>query len=162
METVVRVFAVYLFLMLALRLLGKREFGELAPFDLVVLLLIPEVFQQAIVGEDFSMTNAVVAASTLFTLVMLTSLLSYRWKRVGDVIGGRPIVLASEGILIPEAMDRERVSPDEVIAAVRDAGLEEMWQVKFVILQSDGRLAVVPWARTLPVHETAQQHRHHT
>jgi uncharacterized membrane protein YcaP (DUF421 family) len=160
METVVRIFIVYVFLMIALRLLGKREFGELAPFDLVVLLLIPEVFQQAIIGEDFSMTTAVVAASSLFTLVMLTSIASYRWKKVGEIVGGRPTVLASEGFLIPEAMDRERVSPDEVIAAVRDAGLEEMWQVKFVILQSDGRLAVVPWARTLPVYETAQEGGH--
>lgn len=151
METVVRILFVYVFLMVALRLLGKREFGEMAPFDLVVLLLIPEVFQQAIMGEDFSMTAAVVAASTLMTLVLITSFASYRWKKVGEIVGGRPTVLASEGILIPEAMHRERVSPDEVVAAVRDAGLEELKQVKFVILQSDGRLAVVPWAGTLPV-----------
>src|SRR5690606_12022070 len=143
METVVRILFVYVFLMVALRLLGKREFGEMAPFDLVVLLLIPEVFQQAIMGEDFSMTAAVVAASTLMTLVLITSFASYRWKKVGEIVGGRPTVLASEGILIPEAMHRERVSPDEVVAAVRDAGLEELKQVKFVILQSDGRLAVV-------------------
>ena len=157
METVARVLFVYLFLMVALRLLGKREFGEMAPFDLVVLLLLPEIFAQAILREDFSMTNAVIAASTLFTLVLLTSFASYRWKKVGDVVGGQPTVLASEGTLIPDAMDRERVSPDEVIAAVRDAGLEELRQVKFVILQSDGRLAVVPWARTLPVHEVGRQ-----
>jgi uncharacterized membrane protein YcaP (DUF421 family) len=156
METVARVLFVYLFLMVALRLLGKREFGEMAPFDLVVLLLLPEIFAQAILREDFSMANAVVAASTLFTLVLLTSFASYRWKKVGDVVGGQPTVLASEGSLIPGAMDRERVSPDEVIAAVRDAGLEELGQVKFVILQSDGRLAVVPWARTLPVNEAAR------
>ena len=153
METVARVAFVYLFLMVALRVMGKREFGELAPFDLVVLLLIPEIFSQALAREDFSMTNAVVAASTLLTLVVTTSMASYRWKKVEEVIGGKPTVLASEGQLIPEAMHHERVSPDEVIAAVRDAGIEEMSQVKFVILQSDGKLAVVPWARTLPVTE---------
>ena len=151
METVLRVIFVYVFLLTALRMLGKRELGQLAPFDLLVLMLIPEFFQQAVVLEDFSMTNAVVAASTLLTLVLLTSIASYRWERVGKLVSGSPAVLASAGYLIPENMHRSRVAPDEVFAAIHEAGLEDISQTKFVILDNDGRLAVVPWRQASPV-----------
>ena len=151
METVLRVAFVYVFLLVALRMLGKREFGELAPFDLVVLMIIPECFQQAMVREDFSMTNAVVAASTLMTLVLLTSIIAYRWRAVGRIIGGSPTILSSAGILIPHNMHRARISPDEVLAAIHEAGLEDLSQTKFVILDSDGRMSVVPWQQPLPV-----------
>lgn len=151
METVIRVTFVYLFLLVALRILGKRELGQLAPFDLLVLMLIPEFFQQAVAGQDFSMTNAVVAASTLLTLVLVTSVLAYRSPAAGKLIGGAPTVLASGGYLIPENMHRSRVSPDEVYSALHESGLQEIAQTKFVILDTDGKLAVVPWVQTLPV-----------
>src|SRR5690606_39689775 len=81
METVVRIVLVYIFIMIALRIMGKREFGEMAPFDFVVLLLIPEMFSQAMTREDFSLTNAFVAVATLLTLVFITSVVSYRSER---------------------------------------------------------------------------------
>lgn len=90
METVTRVLFVYAFLVIALRVLGKREFGELAPFDLAVLMLIPEFFQQAVTGDDFSMTTAVVAASTLLTLVLLTSMIAYRSQKFAQLVAGSP------------------------------------------------------------------------
>lgn len=151
METVLRVAFVYAFLLVALRMLGKREFGELAPFDLIVLMLIPEFFQQAIAREDFSMTNAVIAASTLLTLVLLTSIVAYRWRAFGQVVGGAPTVLASGGYLVPDNMHRARVSPDEIFSALHEAGLEDIAQAKFVILDTDGRMSVVPWRQPLPV-----------
>lgn len=145
METVLRVAFVYLFVMAALRVMGKREFGELAPFDLVVLLLIPELFSQALVREDFSMTNALILTCTLLSLVFVTSVLAYRFPTIGRLVGGKPTVLAAEGYLIPGNLDRERVAPDEIMEALHSAGLQQMSQVKWVILETDGRLAVVPW-----------------
>lgn len=144
METVIRIAIVYFFLMLCLRVLGKREFGQLAPFDLVTLLLIPEIVQQAIVGEDFSMTNALIGLSTLFVLVYLTSLVSYRNKKLGQIIEGRPTVLVSRGRLVPANLNLERVSPDEIYGEMHHVGLASLDQVQWGILEADGKISFVP------------------
>ena len=147
METVLRVGFVYFFLMISLRLLGKREFGELSPFDLVVLLMIPELVSQALVREDFSMTNAVIGVATLLTLVWFTSVAAYRSERLGTLINGAPVVLVQHGFLVPEALNHERITPGQVLEAMHSAGLERMEQVKWAILGSDGKIAVVPWVQ---------------
>lgn len=148
METVLRVAILYLFIMVGLRLLGKREFGELAPFDLVVLLLIPEIASQALLREDFSMTNALIALSTLLVLVFLTSMLSYRSRTAGRLIGGVPSVLVRHGYLVTENLDRERVRPDEVLEAMHTVGLSRMDEVQWAILETDGRISIIPWSRS--------------
>jgi uncharacterized membrane protein YcaP (DUF421 family) len=145
METVIRVVVIYLFLMVGLRLMGKREFGELAPFDFVVLLLIPEMFSQAMVREDFSLTNALIAVSTLLTLVFMTTLLNFRFRRLGKVIAGAPAVLVRHGFLVPESMQKERVAPGEVLDAMHAAGLHRMDEVRWAILETDGRITIIPW-----------------
>jgi uncharacterized membrane protein YcaP (DUF421 family) len=145
MNTVARVLFVFLFVMLGFRFIGKREFGQLAPFDLVMLMLIPEFFQQAMTGEDYSMTNAVIGVSTLLCLVFITSLLSYRFEALGKIISGTSTTLASHGYLKPLSLDRERVAPDEILDAMHRAGLERMEQVKWAVLYPDGTIAVVPW-----------------
>jgi uncharacterized membrane protein YcaP (DUF421 family) len=144
METVLRVAFIYVFLMVALRVIGKREFGQLAPFDLVVLLLIPELFQQALVRDDFSLTNAIIAVTTLLALVFLTSAVSYRSPRLARVIEGVPTVLVQDGRLIEHNLNREHVSPEEVLNAVHRNGLEQLAQVKWAILGADGKISVVP------------------
>ena len=147
METVVRVVIVYLFVMFGLRALGKREFGELEPFDLVVLLLIPELVAQGLVREDFSLTNALVAVATLFLLVFFTSALSYRFPKVGRAIASTPTVLVRHGRLVPRHMNLERVGPDEIMEALHQVGLTDMVQVQWAILETDGRITVIPWPR---------------
>jgi uncharacterized membrane protein YcaP (DUF421 family) len=145
METVLRVFIVYIFVMLGLRMLGKREFGELAPFDLVVLLLIPEIVSSALVREDFSLTNALVGVATLLSLVFLTGLLSYRFTAFGGMIAGAPAVLVRHGYLVPQNLNRERVRPGEIMEAMHQVGLYRMEQVQWAILETDGRISIVPW-----------------
>src|SRR5690606_2536838 len=140
METVLRIVLIYLFLMIALRLMGKREFGELAPFDFVVLLLIPEMFSQAMLREDFSLTNALVAVSTLLSLVFLTSLLNFRFTGFGKVIAGAPAVLVRHGYLVTANLQKERVDPGEVLDAMHAAGLHSMDEVRWAILETDGRI----------------------
>jgi uncharacterized membrane protein YcaP (DUF421 family) len=145
METVLRVVLIYIFLMFALRLMGKREFGEMAPFDFVVLLLIPEMFSQAMVREDFSLTNALIAVSTLLTLVFATSVLNYRSRKFGRVVAGEPTVLVRHGSFVERTLDRERVAPGEVLDAMHAAGLHRMDEVRWAILETDGRITVIPW-----------------
>lgn len=144
METVLRVAYVYVVLMLGLRVMGKRELSKLSPFELITLLLVPELFQQAMIREDFSMTNATVAVATLFSLVFATSVVSYLFPKAGTVIAGEPAVLVHNGTFQEEAMNRERIPPSEIYAEMHQVGLEELSQVKWAILEADGKIALVP------------------
>lgn len=144
METVIRVFIVYVMLLIAFRVIGKRELSKLSPFELVTLLIVPEIFQQALMREDFSMTNAIVATSTLLSLVFVTSVFSYRWQAVHRLTSGYPTVLVHEGELLRAHMDQERVPAEEILAEVHKAGLEHIEQVKWAILEEDGKISVIP------------------
>lgn len=144
METILRVLFVYVFLLFALRVMGKREFSEFTPMELVTLLLIPEMLQQALIGNDPSLTNSIVAACTLLLLVFVNSVLTYRMPGLERAVESSPSVLAHEGRMIERNLRRERVTPDELLAAIQMQGYEELGQVKWAILQSNGQIAVVP------------------
>jgi uncharacterized membrane protein YcaP (DUF421 family) len=146
-EIVVRVAIIYVLLMLGLRVIGKREFGQLTPFELVTLLLIPEIVTKALVGEDYSLTAAFVGVTTLLVLVFVTSLLAYRFPAFGRFTEGRPALLARAGALVPATLHRERVSPDEIRLELHKYGLEELSQVKWALLEVDGSITLVPWIR---------------
>lgn len=143
METVIRIVVLYIFLLFGVRVLGKRELGQLSPFEFVTLLLIPELVQQSAVREDFSITNALVAVSTLFCLVFLNSLLSYRWKWFRRATEGEPIVLVYDGRLLTENMDRERIPADEIFSEMRKSGVERLEDVKWAIIEPDGKIGIV-------------------
>lgn len=147
METVIRVFVIFLVVTFGLRIVGKRTFGQLAPADLVVLMLIPEFFQQAVAREDFSMTNAIVAVSTLLLLTVVVDTLSYRFPRIGNVVNGSPVTVVSHGYVRTDRIHKERLSPDEILDAMHRSGLERMEQVKWAVLYPDGTVAVVPWSQ---------------
>jgi len=143
METVIRAVVMYLFLLAALRIMGKREFGQLSPLELVTLLLIPEVMQQALIRDDFSITNAIISASTLLMLTFLTSLITHRNPKVARLVEGVPVVLVEHGQILADSMNRERVTPDEIFAQMHQSGLEQLKQVRWAILQTDGRIAII-------------------
>lgn len=144
MDTVLRIAYVYFVLMVALRVIGKRELSELSPFQLVTLLLIPEIFSDALARDDFSMTNATVAVATLLTLVFLTSVLTFRFPRLERVVGGEPTILVRHGKLLDRNLGRERVTPGEIFAEMHKSGLEELRQVRWAILEVDGKISVIP------------------
>jgi uncharacterized membrane protein YcaP (DUF421 family) len=145
MGIVVRIALIYVFLLVALRLMGKREFGQLSPFELVTLLLIPEILTEALHEGEASLTSAFIGISTLLSLVFLTSVLAYRNPRFGRWTEGEPVVLVQHGYLVPSAMHRERVSPQEIRSEMHKAGLERMEQVKWGVLEPDGKISFVPW-----------------
>ncbi len=144
MEAVLRVVVIYLVIVIGLRLLGKREFGQLSPLELVTLLLIPEVVSNAIQGQHYSITHAVVGVSTLFVLVFLTSLFGARSPRFQKLLDGEPRVLVHDGVLIPKSLMAERVTPDEVMSEMRKAGFDQLEQIRWAILETDGKISIVP------------------
>lgn len=144
METVIRVLIIYGVILVGLRLLGKREFGELSPLELITLLLIPDLISQGVVASDYSMTNGLIAVTTLFSLVFVTSLLSHRFKRVERLIDGEPTLLVARGKLLTNAMNRERISTDEIYSEMHRTGLERLAQVRWALLETNGRISIVP------------------
>jgi uncharacterized membrane protein YcaP (DUF421 family) len=146
METVVRVGLIYLAILVGMRFLGKREFAQLSPLELISLLLIPEIASQGLMREDFSFTNAIIGIATLLLLVLATSMLQARSERAARAIGGTPAVLVHAGRLLEHNLVTERVTPDEVLGEVRAAGYEDLGEVQWAILEADGRISVVPRA----------------
>jgi|SRR5690606_15546522 len=146
MQTVLRVTMIYFFLFIGLRIMGKREFGQLSPSELISLLLIPELVSQSVLQEDFSLINAIIAVTTLLSLVFLTSLISHLKPKVQKFISGEPSILVAHGTLIEKSLNKERVSPEEIFSEMHKAGLYRLDQVRWAILESDGRIALIPAA----------------
>jgi uncharacterized membrane protein YcaP (DUF421 family) len=144
MEPVIRVVVIYLFILIGLRLIGKREFSQLSPLELVSLLLVPEIVSQALQRDEYSVTNGLVGIATLFVLVWFTSLLMQRSKRVDYLIEDAPTVLVHHGQLIERHLNQERVTPDEIFVEMRKSGLERLEQVRWAVLETDGKISIVP------------------
>jgi uncharacterized membrane protein YcaP (DUF421 family) len=143
METVGRVAFVYVLILALLRVMGKREVGQLTPMELVMLILIPELVSQAMIREDFSMVNGVVAVTTLMSLVFVTSALAYRFPKLERIVEGRPAMLVRDGEVVRETLDLERISADELASEMRQAGVASLAGVKWAILEPGGRVAII-------------------
>ena len=147
MDTVARVVITYLFVLVALRLMGKREFGELSPVELVMLMLIPDIVAPGITREDFSLTTGILAVSTVMILVLVTSTLTHVSRRAERLTQAQPAVLVNAGVVYSEVLNQERVSSEEVLAAARENGVASLGDVEWAILQADGKIAIVPRER---------------
>lgn len=152
METVIRAVFAYILLWTCFRVLGKRELTRMSPFELVMIIMIPQLFSRALTRQDYSMTNAVIGSTTLFVLLFFTSALSYRVRRFGRIVEARPTVLVQRSAIIEEHLDRERIAPEDIFSAMHEVGLERLEQVEWAILESDGRISLIP-SRTVGAHD---------
>jgi|SRR5687768_6266710 len=152
METVFRVIIIYLVILVGLRILGKREFGQLSAAELVTLLIIPEMVSQSLSREDSSLTNAIIATMTILSLVFITSAIVHSDSKIEEFVTGKPVVLVTHGKLLEDNMNKERVSPEEIMTAMHMSGLERIEEVKWAILETDGKIAIVAedWVRIPP------------
>ena len=147
METVLRGAAIYLALLVITRFSGRRTLGETTVFEFVLILIIAETTQQALLGEDFSITNSLLLIVTLFGLDVALSY-AKQWSSTLQVwVEGQPTVLISLGVPDERALRRSRVSLDEVLEAARlQQGLERLEQIKFAVLEASGKISIVPKA----------------
>src|SRR2546423_13656004 len=143
METVIRVVFVYIFVWACFRLLGKRELSQMAPFELVMLLFVPQFFSRALTRQDYSMTNAVAASTTLFSLVMLTSILSFRFGAFRRFMEARPTVLVKGGEILGSSLGHERIAADEIFSAMHKVGVERPRQGEWAIFETAGQMPVI-------------------
>ena len=142
-EIVLRTVLIYGAILIGLRVFGKREIGQLAPFDLVVLLLISNAVQNAMVGPDTSVVGGLLAAGVLLVLDALLTRLVGRSRRFRRLVEGTPTLLVLRGQTISANMKREGVEPDELMTAVRENGLATLSQVELAVLEIDGKISVV-------------------
>jgi uncharacterized membrane protein YcaP (DUF421 family) len=143
-EIVVRTAAVYLALLFGLRLAGKREIGQMTVFDLVVLLLIANAVQNAMVGPDTSLTGGLLAAAVLVLVNMLIAALRLRSQRVRHLVEGSPTLLVLRGHTIDQHMRREGIDLDILEAAIREHGIAGIEDVEMAVLETDGTISIVP------------------
>ncbi len=145
MDTVVRSAAVYLFLLLVFRISGKRSLSQITTFDFILLLIISEATQNAIVGDDTSITGAIVVVVSLVLLELFFSEVENRWKAFGRVAEGLPVIVVENGRMLEDRAKQEGVSESDILAAGRELhGLERLEQFKYAILERHGGISVVP------------------
>jgi uncharacterized membrane protein YcaP (DUF421 family) len=145
METVLRAFAMYAFLLLLFRISGKRSLAQITSFDFVLLLVIGEASQQALIGEDYSMVTSLIAIVTLMTIDIALSLIKQRSVRIDRWLEDVPVIIVDHGRLLQDRMQKERVDIDDVLAAARSThGLERLDQIKYAVLERNGGISIVP------------------
>lgn len=145
MNPIIRGVAVYLFVFLIFRILGKRTLSETTTFDFVLLLIISETTTDALIGEDYSLMACFIMVSTLVGLDLLLSLAKNKWKLFDKVADGAPLVLVDKGTPLKKRMDKSRVDEEDVLEAARMVhGLERMDQIKYAVLERDGTISIIP------------------
>jgi uncharacterized membrane protein YcaP (DUF421 family) len=141
-ELILRGVIVYVFLLVLLRVTGKRQVGQLAPFDLVLLLVLSNSVQNSMNGGDNSLLGGLVSAATLVALNYVVGIVTQRSKRMEMLVEGRPIVLIHNGQLFEEVMNRAQLTHHELNAALRQAGCACVQEVHCAILENNGSITV--------------------
>lgn len=148
MNPVVRGIVIYVFLLLILRIMGKRSLSETTTFDLIVLLIISEVTQQAMISKDDSLTAAFILITTLLGMDLLFTLLKRPFKLFEKVVEGMPLIIVDHGKPLRERMDKTKVDESDVLQAARsNMGIERIEQVKYAVLEKDGTISIIPYEK---------------
>jgi uncharacterized membrane protein YcaP (DUF421 family) len=135
---------IYVFLVIALRIGGKREVGQMSTPDLVVLLVVANGAQNAMVGENTSLLGGVVACVTILVIARGVERLTARSKTISNILIGEPRILIRDGRRLEAAIRAEDISDDELLAALREHGVESVDEVHLAVLEVDGSISVLP------------------
>ena len=152
-EKVIRAVVIYLFLVIALRLVGKRELTQLNTLDFVVLLAVANAVQNGLIGVDNSVTGAVVGAAVLFAVDGVLAYVIFRSRRAQRLVEGTATLIVRNGEALPAAMKREELTHDDLLAALQSAGAQTVEDVRMAWLEPSGKVVVVP-----NLHRQSSQH----
>ena len=150
LQIAIRTAVIYLVVLIGVRLSGKREVGQMTPFDLTLLLLLSNSVQNAMTGPDTSVIGGVAAASTLLILNYLVGILSGSSRKFRRVVEGEPSLLIHDGKIIASHMAREHVSMDELHRAVREHGIAQCSDVALAVLEVDGSISCLKYDEIKP------------
>jgi uncharacterized membrane protein YcaP (DUF421 family) len=141
MEIILRATAIYFFLWMLTRALGKRELSEITAFELLLLMVVGDLIQQGVTQEDTSVTGAILAVGTIGVWILIFSFLGWRFPRARKVIEGVPVVVVRDGRPIEPALRLERVTLDELLESARNQGIDNLRDVKLAILEPSGKFS---------------------
>lgn len=143
LEIVIRTAVVYMIVLIGIRVTGKREVGQMTPFDLVLLLLIANAVQNAMTGPDTSLTGGIVAVVTLLVVNAGVSRLTWRFRRIRKWVEGTPTLLIHSGKILEENLAREELTRDSLQQSLREHGVATVEEVKLAVLEVDGSISVL-------------------
>ncbi|MDE1186189.1 MAG: DUF421 domain-containing protein [Pantoea sp.] len=147
METVLRAAGIYLVLMVVFKIAGRRTLLQMTSFDLILLLIISEATQQALLGDDFSVTGAALTIITLVTIDILLGKLKTRFPSLEQMAEGGPIILVENGHLLEKRMKMAGISQEDILESARSSqGLERLDQIKYAVFEVNGHISIIPAA----------------
>nr|WP_318380987.1 YetF domain-containing protein [uncultured Enterobacter sp.] len=145
MDMVFRAIAIYLILMVVFKIAGRRALLQMTSFDLILLLIISEATQQALLGNDFSVTGAAITIITLVVIDILFGLLKKYLPSAEAAIDGTPVILVDNGRLLEDKMRKADISCDDIMVSARNNhGIDKLSQIKFAILEQNGHISIIP------------------
>ncbi|MHC8339267.1 DUF421 domain-containing protein [Pseudomonas sp. HLT2-19-2] len=144
MDSVLRAAAMYLALMVLFKIAGRRSLAELTTFDFLLLMIIGEATQQALLGDDFSLTNSMLVIVTLIVIDVGLSLLKQRSQWISQLIDGGPTIIVENGKFLHKRLRHARLIEADIMEAARSSqGIETLDQIKFAILERNGKISVI-------------------
>jgi uncharacterized membrane protein YcaP (DUF421 family) len=144
MDIALRGIALFFFVYLLTRVIGRRELSSLQPFDLILLIVLGDAIQQGLTQDDYSVTGAMIAVGTMAALQVLTSYLSFRFPRARRVLDGEPIVVVQDGRVIEKNLRRERLTVEEVAEEARGQQIASLEDVQWAVFEPSGTISFIP------------------
>ena len=144
MDIAVRGVALFGFIYLLTRVIGRRELSSLEPFDLILLIVLGDTIQQGLTQDDYSVTGAVIAVGTIAALQVATSWFSFRFRWARRVLNGDPIVLMQDGQVIEQNLRRERLTTEELAEAARGEQIASLEDVQWAVFEPSGTISFIP------------------
>ena len=159
LQIALRTGVIYLVVLIGVRLSGKREVGQMTPFDLTLLLLLSNSVQNAMTGPDTSLAGGIIAATTLLVLNYGVGYFTGRDRKLRKFVEGEPALLVRDGAIIQSHMDKENVSPDELQRALREHGISSVSDVALGVLEVDGSISCLRYEDVKTANSNPSHHR---
>lgn len=149
MDTVIKTAFIYFILLVLLRLAGRRTLAEITTFDFVLLLIVGGATHRALLGQDYSVTNALLVVLTLVVIDVVLSLVELKSKVFAKLVNGSPMIVVEQGRPLHDRLRGARLTVDDVMASARRThGIERLEEIKFAILEASGEISVIPSMRS--------------
>jgi len=144
MDLVIRAAAAFFFVLLLTRVIGRRELSSMQPFDLIMLVMIGDLVQQGVTQNDFSVTGALLVGGTIGLLTVFVSYTSFRFPTLRPMLDGDPVIVVEDGKPIDRNLRRNRITLEELAAAARQNQIDSLDDIRWAVLETNGRLSFIP------------------
>jgi uncharacterized membrane protein YcaP (DUF421 family) len=143
MDLVLRAIFLYFFVFAITRVIGRRELSQLAPFDIILLIVAGDAIQQGLTQDDYSLTGSVLVVGTFAILQLITSYASFKFVRLRPILEGEPIVIIQDGKLLDRNLKRERLTEEEVLEEARQQQITSLSEVEWAVLENSGSISFI-------------------